>query len=306
MALGVSKSSVSEAVSRLEEEGLVRRIRRGPLVLVYPSGREGTLKPRILRLGIIRAAEYPFIPVFIKAMQNHGYHVDVRIYSNGLDATFDLVSGRLDLALTPMVTQLYYYALTERITIIGGGAAGGALVVEHSMGRDSYAASTKISTMEYCLARSGVLANVERMIYVHGGEDIVELLRRKKVRYAAIWEPYAREALSIEGVRPVESCLGLGVAHCCTLAAGRILDPNLREKIAEIYGNAIEEFMRDPRRWLEPYSRIIGINTSTLAASLETYTFKPHVDPAEAYSMLIRGDIKIPNPSIVFDAIEKV
>ena len=310
--LGASKSTVSVLVRRLEDEGLLRRVRRGSMVLVYPvqgaasgSSLAGAGAPR-LRLGIVRAAEYPFIAHLAKALRRHGVELEVVVYDNGLDASFDLVSGRLDLALAPLPTQVLFYALTGRLRIIGGGAYGGAYVLESRAARGHTAYTTRASTMELCLNASGVVDYAEAVVYAGAGHGIEEALVRGWARYAALWEPYASRALSRGGVRVVAACSDLGVENCCTLAANPDrLGQEQRSLIARLYREALTEYQRRPDAMLEWYSGLTGIPVDTLRRVQASYRIAHEVNPATAERILERAGMKIPRPALVREAIEQ-
>ncbi|MET1128219.1 MAG: MarR family transcriptional regulator [Thermoproteota archaeon] len=305
--LGVSKSTVSTLSKLLEGRGLVRRVRRGPLVLLYPVESRTGMAPstsRRIRLGIIRAAEYPFTAAFAKVLRDQGIALDVVVYDNGLDATFDLVVGSLDLALTPLATQALFYGLTSRLKIIGGGASGGAYVLENPEARRQYVATTRASTMELCVNVSGVAGEASVIVYGSSGEEIVEALATGRARYAAVWEPYASQALR-HGARIAVSCSELGISHCCTLAARADLDWELRARVSRAYARAIEEFLRRPRDWLPWYSAVVGLPVELVERSLASYSFRSTVDGGEAAKMLARSGMRIPNPDLVREAVEQ-
>lgn len=311
--LGASKSTVSVLVRRLEHEGLLHRVRRGPLVLVYPAratrSRDeedaGRGPAQRLRLGIVRAAEYPFIAHLAKMLRQRGVELKVVVYDNGLDASFDLVSGRLDLALTPLPTQVLFYALTGRLRIIGGGAYGGAYVLESRAARSYAAYTTRASTMELCLNVSSVGDHAEAVVYASTGQRIAEALLRGSARYAALWEPYASQALSRGGVKVVTACSDLGVENCCTLAANpQRLDTEQRSLVARLYREALAEYQRRPSAMLEWYSSLTGIPVDTLRRVLSSYRIAHEVDPATAEKMLERAGMKIPRPAVAREAIE--
>lgn len=299
-ALGASRSRVSEIVRDLEKAGMVRRVREGSIVLVQLVGTdiERSENRRRLRLGIIWSSEYPFITPFAKKLRDKlGVELEVIVYSNGLDATWDLVVGRIDLALTPMVTQLLYASLTNRLRIIGGGAGGGASVLHNPRGREGYGASTKASTMDLLLTSSwGLLGKEEEYrMYLDNGESILRALLRGEAELVALWEPLASRA-RILGYRELVNPRELGVTHCCTLATSTRLNQVLVEKISRIYHESINVFKKDPRRWLEWYSSRTGIGVDVLKKSISSYEFHDYIDISGMEGALRRCGVKIPNP----------
>lgn len=307
--LGASRSRVSEIIRELEETGIVRRVREGGIILVQlvRVGDEVVKQEykRKLKLGIVWSSEYPFITPFAKNLRNElGIELDVIVYSNGLDATWDLVTGRIDLALTPMVTQLLYSSLTNRLKIIGGGASGGASILHNPLGREGYGASTKASTMDLLLTIAWrVLGREEKQrIYLNGGDKLLRALLRGEVELIALWEPLASKARLL-GYRELISAKDLGVSHCCTLATFTFLDSRLVEKISRMYHKSIVEFLRDPSRWLEWYSIKTGISMDALKNSIHSYEFHDYIDVKGMEKALRESGVRIPNPSTLKEIV---
>lgn len=96
----LSKSRLSEILSELEKEGLITRQR------IMGKNLNVSLN-NSLRIGIIEAAEYPFIIPFYKMVKNAGFNTELRVYSDGVSLTRDLVLGKLDVGMSPVVTQLF-------------------------------------------------------------------------------------------------------------------------------------------------------------------------------------------------------
>ncbi|MET1101868.1 MAG: MarR family transcriptional regulator [Pyrodictiaceae archaeon] len=298
--LGLSKSTVSSAVRRLERKGLVKRTRRGLITLIYPvEEARGTEQNRVAKLGIIRALEYPFVIGFSKKMREIGIHVKITVYENGLDATFDLVRGKLDLVLSPLVTQFYFYALTRALTIIGGGAYGGSVIVKARVqGGEAY--TTMASTMEACLNASGLMKGIVKR-YAFSGDEILEALAKGKAAYAILWEPYASRAKAYG--KEVANCSELGLSYCCTLASRRGMSLDLLSKMAAAYREALEEQRKRPYKWLEEYSKLIGIELEEAKRAIKRYKYNEALDPNEAEKNLRLAGIATPSPHIVKSAI---
>ncbi len=306
--LGASKSAVSELARRLEEEGLLRRVRRGPLVLLYPvRGAAGAARRgRRLAIGLVRAAEYPFVIRFASELARLGYEVEYRVYGNGLDATYDLVTGRVDLALTPLPTQLLFYALTGRLRILGSGVTGGAAVFRVPGGPEGVAYTTRASTMEVCLRLSEAGGRVRRLVYASSGLEIVEAAERRRAGYVAVWEPYAS---MLEGrASRVAGCDELGIAACCTLAASvERLGPEERRRVARAYAKALAEFWGGVNEQeVRAYAELVGIPLPRLRRALRSYRLElADPDPSWAVRALERAGVRIPSPSIAWEAFEE-
>lgn len=229
--------------------------------------------------------------------------LDVVVYENGLDATWDLVTGKLDLVLSPLITQIMYYAITGRLRIVAGGASGGAEVLENSRSRSHYATSTMSSTMDLCLAkalREG-LVEFDDVIYENSGKDILRNAIRGNAKFAALWEPLASKA-KLHGLRKVIECRDLGINYCCTLAARPEIDQKVIDKIVKCYSEAIELFTRDPTMWLSWYASIVSIDVDELKHGIRSYTFRGDVCFEEVKEMMKNVPIVVPSISAVKNA----
>ena len=313
MSLGVSKSTVSVATRRLEERGLIRRVRKGSTILLYPVVQAGLMEKAdrndrvsgggksVLRIGIVRAAEYPFVIGLLKELRGEGISAEIAVYDNGLEATFDLVNSRIDVALTPLPTQFIAYVLTRRLRIIGGGAYGGAGIVECNNREGEGVATTLASTMEACSI--AFLGELERRRYVSSGEEGEKALCRE-TRYAALWEPYLSHVLATGRARLVADCGELGFSYCCTLAANTFLEHGVVGKIARLYSSVLADAKRrGVDRWLDAYSSLTGIDRAVLKKTLHRYKYNDVIDGSEAEHSLRIGGVRFPHPGLVREAV---
>ncbi len=305
LKLGLAKSTVSEIVTRLEKKGVVKKVRRGSLVLVYPSSVSLKGRGRRLRIGFVRAAEYPFLVRFASRLKMLGYTVELKMYGNGLDATLDLVSGRLELALTPMPTQILFHILSSRLKIIGGGVTGGARVVKVEGGRQGVAVTTRASTMELCLSLSGAAGLVNRLVYASAGSEILQAVEERRVEYAAVWEPYASMLPSY--AKTIAECGELGIESCCTLAASTSIPYEERQRIAREYVEALTSFWQEkPEAEITAYADIVNLPAKTVRKSLEKYRLEmAEPDPHYAVKTLEKAGLRFPHPSWAIEAFEK-
>ncbi len=152
---GSSRSRVSEVLSSLESRGLISRTSLGKNFQILYTGTSRNLKKRsgkILRLGMIRASEYPFVLPFEKALREKmGVTLRFVFYDNGLDLSRDLSQMRLDLGIAPVLTHFVFFSIGSPIKMIApAGAGGAAILVNKSRGsrKDFRVATTKLSTME--------------------------------------------------------------------------------------------------------------------------------------------------------------
>lgn len=272
---GLSKSRLSEILSELEKEGIISRRR------ILGKNLEVSLSPtRFLRLGIIRAAEYPFIMPFIKKMEDMGYIISVKIYENGIDLTRDLVTGRIDLGFSPVITQLIFSTIFGNIKIIAGGAKGGGGIVGKACNK---IASTVMSSMEIWAFNEVKDAEI---IPSNSPDEMINYLERGIVNGIAIWEPY----LSILEKRGYKTHR-FAPLHCCTLAVRGNLD---YEKIKRIYEEAFSWFKLSMDRWISSYSNLLNVDYNILKEASKNYEFDEYLDLKEFKNRLKSLGVFIP------------
>lgn len=306
--LGVSKSRVSEVLRELEIAGIITRVKLGNQYLIRLSGVNTPQRPnsKILRLGVIWSTEYVFITPFAKNLKEVlGFEIEVITYPNALAATRALINGEVDLALTPLITQLYAYALTKSLKIIGGGAYGGALIMYNPNTLADTVASSELSTMDLCrfLAIKEGIIESDTTKYFNKPADVRQLVLGREVKYIVVWHPLTEELLKL-GLKVITSCNELELEHCCTLAANVSVDRELRAKISQLYANSLEEFNRDPSRWIEWYSTRVGVDPSIVARGVEQYRLNPYIGKEDVMKLMIRACIPLPHHTSVTEVIE--
>jgi len=307
-ALGVSKSRVSEVLKDLELAGIVTRVRLGNQYIVRVRGGVKVSKVgNVFRLGLVWSSEYPFITPFAKLLRDElNYGLEVTVYPNALSATWALIEGEVDLALSPLITQLYAYSLTKALRVIGGGAYGGSLVMCNQRALGDDIASSELSTMDVCRAvavREGISPASGTHYFTKPTDEVVRLASGGRVRYIVIWHPLIEELLRL-GLKPIAECRDLDISYCCTLAASSRIDDGLRERVSRIYVRALEEFMKSPMRWVEWYSAKVGIEADVIRRGLNYYEFRPYLDRSLINKMIRRVGIEVPNLESLTNAIE--
>ncbi|MEM0022068.1 MAG: MarR family transcriptional regulator [Archaeoglobaceae archaeon] len=107
--LNLSKSTVSDILSELEEKKLIVREEisqksyRVWLAKYYPGAIEG-----MVRVGILKASEYGKV---VYAGEKVG--AIFKVYKNALEATKDLVHGVTDIVASPFITQAFFRSFNE-------------------------------------------------------------------------------------------------------------------------------------------------------------------------------------------------
>ena len=257
---GLSKSRLSEILSELEKQGLIERKKSlGKSLSVRLSN-------KFLRLGIIKAAEYPFIIPFINSLKEKGYFVDVIIYENGLKLTKDLVEGKINLGFSPVVTQLIFKKIFDNFEIVAGGAKGGGGIVGESL--CDAVGSTSMSSMEIW----SLIFNPDLELRNYESPDsMINDLEKRKISAVAIWEPYFT-ILSNRGYRVLHK---FEAFHCCTLAVRKELDS---EMIKKIYEESFSVFLAQKDRWISSYANLLNSDYLILKESIKNYVFDSYLD----------------------------
>lgn len=304
-ATGLAPSTVSDIVRKLEAKGVVYRVKRGKQVYVYPSLSPIRGGGRRLRLGMIRAGEYVFVAPLAKILKrDHGITVEVAVYDNGLQVLQDLVEGKLDVALAPLVTELLFYMLTRRLRIVGGGAGGGASLLLSHAGQRQGVAVTTASSMELCLYMLSKDASWSEIKYKERGEDIVRALLKGEVGAAVLWEPYATRAV-LRGVKRAEQCLDAGLTHCCALAVSSGLSDEDIELVKRAYLEAFDRFRTDVSTWCQWYAALTGLSADEVKLAIPFYRYDPIIEVSEVLAMLRKAGLKLPSYPVLSEAIAR-
>ncbi len=284
---GLSRSYVAELLKELEREGVVRRFRVGKRSFIVKLSRilKPVEKPKVLELGVLRASEYAFLPLWRKLAREKGLDFKVIIYEDALTLTKDLAAGRLHLALSPLYTQVAVCSLTGGLKVIGGGSLGGAtLVVRETLEdvRDVEAvATTRVSTMEFLV---GVLAASElrgvglSVRYISHPEEAFYLLRRRLVDAVNMWEPYSSILIGKGCRRGFDYSELLGSYYCCTLAASASLSEERVEEVRKLYERAISESRRRFEECAEQLALMIGLPVDIVKKTARRYSYLEYVD----------------------------
>jgi len=308
-ALGISKGYLSTVIRELEKRGIVYRVKLGNSYIVKLAQR--TLpreeKPRILRVGIVWSSEYLFLASFAKMLRDRmGVELRVHVYPSALQATLALIEGEIDGVLSPFVSQVYAYLLTRRLTIVGGGARGGAAIYAIPNAKSVVITSSELSTMDLCRAlaiRKGVV-DAETTRYFHHPEEAVAMAKMKKVGYLVVWHPLM-EDMERMGMKRIAMCNEFSeIEYCCTLALSRSLDSDTMERIARVFTESVELFKRRAHLYLDWYSAITGIDISILKRALNVYSYEPYIDLRKVMAMVKAMGVEVPDVrQLILDAI---
>ncbi len=304
-ALGVSKAYISMVLRNMERCGMVYRVRVGNSYMVKLASKTLQISKR-LKLGIVWSSEYLFLGHFAKALKDKlDMDITVNVYPSALQATLAIIMGEVDAVLSPLVTQLYAYILARNMVIVSGGAGGGAKIYEFPKSRSNTIVSSEISTMDFCRLIAGKkrIVEYEGVRYFTTPSEAIEIIKMGKARYAVLWHPLTEYIKSIEHSVVVECSEFEELKHCCTLAIARSIGIEMIEKVADIYRSAIDEFLKQPLKYLEWYSSITGIDIALLKKALNVYTYTSEIDIKSVDRVIETLNLSIPQKSIIFNAI---
>ncbi|MGC8975232.1 MAG: DUF7343 domain-containing protein [Thermoprotei archaeon] len=310
-SLKTSRSRVSEVLSELEREGLIARVKVGSqyLVKLLDFSRELVSEPRVLHVGIVWSSEYPFLSLFAKRVKEKlNAVVKISVFTSSIQATKALVLGDLELALTPVITQLHFYVAFKNFKIVGGGAYGGSKVLVKDVVSAHTTYSSELSTMDLVRSltvREGIIPADTLTKYFRSPEEIFKAASAGSVKYAVVWHPIYRR-LEEMGYREVLRSEELDVMYCCTLAASNTVPREVRRVLSRLYRESLEEYMKSPERWVEWYALQVGIPREVVADSLREYKVNPSLSRAELQRYASRVPIEIPSLNTLLDEILEV
>ena len=274
-SLGFSRSTISYFLSRLESEGKIVR-KREPNVgyRVWLRGFESDSK--LLKIGIVRAAEYPFIFELKSSLEDKGYSVYVKVYDDGVALMSDLVVGKIDAGFSPLITQLMFYAAFRgRFKIVASGVSGGGSIILRrgvELSDVKKAGSTMASTMDACLKaylRDKGLSDVE-VIYFDNPRSMIEALDKGVVQMLSIWEPYS-SILEVKGHRRIARFTDyLGDFPCCVLAINPIDEESLNSIIEELK-RALSR--KNYTSEVSKLSNLLGVDLRLIQKCIKEYEF---------------------------------
>jgi predicted transcriptional regulator len=284
---GYSKSTISYFLKKLEGEGVVYRRREGSGFRVWLRGFESSSK--LIKVGIVRAAEYPFVFDFKSRLEERGLGVHLRVYEDGVSLMGDLVRDRIDVGLSPLITQLVFYAVSRgKFKIVASGVSGGGSIVLRrgvALSDVRKVGSTLASTMDVCLAtylRERGLSDVE-VVYFDGPQRMVEALERGEVEMLSIWEPYS-SVLEAKGHRRIARFSEfMGVFPCCLLAMN-LKDEGLEGLVAEALAESLSK--KDFAEYASRLGGLINADPEVVRRCLAEYEFHPKFETRDVKDYL--------------------
>jgi len=287
-ATGYSKSTISYFLTKLESKDIVYRRREGGSGFrVWLKGFESS--SRLIRVGMVRAAEYPFIFDFKSRLEENGYGVHLRVYEDGVSLMSDLVRGRIEVGLSPLITQLVFYAASRgKFKIVASGVSGGGSIILRrgvELSEVRRAGSTLASTMDACLAaylKERGLSDVE-VVYFDGPQRMVEALGRGDVEMLSIWEPYSSMLEAKGHKRLARFNEFMGVFPCCVLALN-LADEELERLVADVFVEVLSK--REYVDCAPKLGDLIDVEPEVVRRCLVEYEFHPKFEARDVKGYL--------------------
>lgn len=303
--LGYSRSTIAEALESLEKENLIvkksvgKKAYRIWIIDEAPFPVENTL-----RLGLLRAVEYPHALLTAHDLKEK-YNVRVLVYNSALELTNALTIGKVDLACSPLITQILYALLMKSIKIVSGcGFAGSGLVMRGELEEGRTIASSELSTMETMLKlfleRKG-LGNI-KVTYFKDPETAVESLLRGEIDGLSIWEPYL-SLLKKKGFNIYHYSDYFGKYPCCALGVNSSflnINEALFHEFFEKFKNNTENLERRKEEAIKLMVEIMGFKEELVRESFGGFIYDYKLTKNQVEEMLNRFGLKVFNLEKLF------
>ena len=303
--LGYSRSTIAEALETLEEENLIvkRNIGKKAYRIWIIDEAPFPIK-NTLRLGLLRAVEYPHALLAAHDLKEK-YNVRVLVYNSALELTNALAIGKVDLACSPLITQILYALLMKSIKVVSGcGFSGSGLVVRGELKEGKTIASSELSTMETMLKlfleKKG-LKNI-KVTYFKNPENAVESFLRGEIDGISIWEPYLT-LLKKKGFNVYHYSDYFGKYPCCALGVNlSFLDVNktLFYEFLEKFKENTENLEKRKGQAIELVVEVMGFEEKLVRESFGGFVYDYRLTKKQVEEMLNRFGLKVFNLEKLF------
>jgi len=300
--LGLSKSTVSEILSNLEDEGIiVREKAAGKSYRVWffrfaPKPIEG-----VIRIGVLRASEYPHALMAAKKLEDVKVYVEV--FDDAQELTKALSMFQIDLAFSPFITQTLFALLLKSIKIHCIAAYNGSgVVLKKSLEKAEIFATSELSAMEsnlkLFLEQSGLNVTDLTFKYFASPEIMIEKFLSCEVDALAIWEPY------FTALRSKYKCIEfreiIGDFPCCSLASNILFYRHNRSILKEYLDGlkkSVEEIEEKKEYAAKLVAKKMGFNEKLVVKSFDSYIFSASLSK-EDFEYLEKYGIKLTKESM--------
>ncbi len=293
---GISKSTVSTVLSSFERENIVIRKRvAGRSYRIWHTDFSPFPVKGVIRIGILKAIEYPAIFLCEDILKD--IDVRVKIYRDAFSLTKDLAEGYLEIACSPLITQVLFSLVYRSIIIKAGcGFNGGGLIIKKSVPK--IFGSTELSTMEFSLRKYIEMQNLEyeEIRYFSSPEKMISVLNSGDVDAIAIWEPYLTDlGKKYKIIRFSEL---FGEYPCCTLACNdRIEKSEEFQKFISAYRYAVDNLQELKDRAIELQAKMLKYPASKIRQAFDGYAYDWRLDMNHVMKILEEYGIKLTRES---------
>jgi len=273
--MGFSKSTASEALSKLEAEGIIaRRQISGRSKRVWLREFIPYRDPEMIRIGCLKSTEYAgFLSAAKDYCENKGIKAVIRFYNDATSILHDLSTGTLEFGLSPIFTETLFALSRHDIVIAGPVASGGSGIFENPASCENIVATSESTSM---MLLSREFRRREGDVKITIFSDPIKAsdgFRAGDFRYIAIWEPYA----SVIGANKLYDYSDLmDTFPCCGIAvsSGRSKDADLKS-IIDAYRETDVEIRSDV---IDMLSKATRCSKRAVMNSLGSYNFKLKYD----------------------------
>ena len=292
--LGYSRSYVSETLKGMVERGILRRELENPFQYRIYLTEKHKKRDFSFTVGSLMSSEYiPVIAAIRKAARKLGSTAKFRVYKNTTKLNSDVIAGKIQVMLSPTLSQLAMSLSSDSISMLRPIATGGSCIMENRRWENdlnlSSSSSTMILMMKKFLAGTGK-CEIRRM---DDASKSIDLVRNGDFRRIAIWEPYASYLLQDKNCTVLASYSDLlGEFPCCFLGASHEFERKMPETVATIcdfYDEQRENVdLRDGDiRWAINFISLkTGIDEDLVEKSLDNYNFKIHYSREKLLSFM--------------------
>jgi predicted transcriptional regulator len=291
--LNLSKSTVSEILSSLEtEEKIIRKSVSARSYRVWKVEYFPTPHPNLLRLGILKSSEYAYL--IIAALEKRAI---IKIFNDPIDLTKALSQGKIDMAASPILTQVIMGILMKNFRIVRIIAKNGSGIV-FSDCHNGIFGTTEMSTMDRNL-RKFLSMYHGKVHYFNSPENMIKSLKEREIEGLAIWEPYL-SMLKEQGFKVKYFKDIVGEFICCSLAVNidslSINGDRIREFLA-YYDKICNKKLR--KKDYNVLAEILKFNSNLIEKSVKSYSFCPKSDVNEIKFYIRDSGIDLSDESLL-------
>ncbi len=268
--LGLAKSTVSEVLKELEKEGLVVRERvAGKSYRVWYFEYSPRFS-KILRVGILRASEYPHVLMALKELD---VRYSLKVFDSALELTKEISSGRIDVGFSPFVTQTIFASLLKSMKIHAVIALNGSGIAHKKDLKDCRVfATTEFSAMEanlkLSLERLGFDLFAIDFKYFDRVRDAIISFKSCEFDAIAMWEPYLQKFKRVVYFKDI-----IGDYPCCSMASNVEFyrrRGKLVKELKKLIGECVDSV---DERVAKELARIVKLDWKTVYRSFGSYEF---------------------------------